>query len=152
MQVEHLNWNRLSANYFILKYGCGNKLCNLVLIQITGLNEVKTKYVTEGIIAGSDVFEENAMIRIAVNEGSDVARHQMILIDLNTLNTLHPIDNNDDALYFTSPLYPITQFKWITAHTIELVVADIPDTTYESVEKWYKVTNPPVNTVKITIE
>ena len=39
---------------------------HLVLTQITELNEVKTKYLTEGIFTGSEVIEEKAMLRIAV--------------------------------------------------------------------------------------
>jgi hypothetical protein len=31
IQVEYLHWDYLSNNYFLLKYGCGNKMCELVL-------------------------------------------------------------------------------------------------------------------------
>ena len=68
------------------------------------------------------------------------------------MGILHPIDKNDDELYFNSPLCTIIEFKWLTADRVELVVADIPDTTYESIEKWYKATTTPVKNVKITVE
>ena len=151
-QVEFLDWNSSNNHYFVLKYGCGNKMCDLVLIQITELHEVKTIYLANGIFTGSKASEEKAMVRIAENEGSTVLRHQIIIVDLKTMTILHPVDKNDEESYFNSPLYPITEFKWMTADTIELIVADIPDTTYESIEKWFTTTNPPVKHVKITIE
>ena len=55
MQVEFLDWNISSNHYFILKYGCGNKMCDLVLIQITELHEVKTIYLGNGIFTGEKV-------------------------------------------------------------------------------------------------
>lgn len=107
IKVDFLNWNISNDTYFLLKYGCGIKICNLVLIQITGLNEVNTAYLAEGIFTGSEIFENKAMFLIAVNEGNEVLRHQIILRDLLTMNPLHPIDKYDDENYFTSPLYPI---------------------------------------------
>ena len=152
IEADYLNWNISDKDYFILKYGCGNKICDLVFVQINKQNEVETIYLTSGSFAGSEVFEGKAMLRIAVNEGANVARHQMFIIDLNLMDNLHPLNKNDDEYYFNSPLYPITEFKWISANTVELVVADIADTSYESLEKWYKATNPPVKSVRINIE
>lgn len=152
IQVEFLNLNSANENYFVLKYGCGIKICNLVLVQITETNEVKTIFLTVGIFTGSEVFEQKAIFRIAVNEGNEIVRHQIMIVDLNTMNILHPIDKNADEYYFKSPLYPITEFKWITQDSIELVVADISDTTYETIENWYKVTSPSVKSEKISIE
>lgn len=154
IQVEFLNWDISNDHdyYFILKYGCGNKFCNLVLVQITELNEVTTTYLAEGIFTGSKAFEEKAMFRIAENEGNAVLRHQIIIVDLNTMIFLHPTDINNDENYFISPIYPITEFKWISPDSIELVIADIPDSTYESIEKWYKATSALVKDVMITIK
>lgn len=150
--VEYLDWNISDNDYFILKYGCGNKICDLVLLRIDKQNEVETIYLTKGSFAGSEVFEGKAMLRIAVTEGAGIARHQMLIIDLDLMDKLHPLNKNDDEYYFNSPLYPITEFKWISANTIELVVADIANTSYESLEKWYKATNHHVKSVQITIE
>lgn len=152
IQVEYLDWNISDNDYFILNYGCGNKICDLVLLRIDKQNEVETIYLTSGSFMGSKVFEGKAMLRIVVTEGAGIARHQMLIIDLNLMDKLHPLNKNDDEYYFNSPLYPITEFKWISANTIELVVADIADTSYESLEKWYKALNPPVKSVQITIE
>ena len=68
------------------------------------------------------------------------------------MNLIVPIDKTMEELYFKSPIYPIIDFKWITANTIELVVADIHDGNYESLEKWYKAANAPLKNVEIIIE
>lgn len=49
IHVEYLNWNSSRDNYFLLSYGCGNKMCDLVLIQVNALQEVKTFYLANGI-------------------------------------------------------------------------------------------------------
>lgn len=152
IQVEHLDWNSSDNNYFILKYGCGNKLCDLVFVQIDKQNNVRTVYLTNGSFAGSEVLEGKAMLRIAVNEGASVARHQMFLIDLQKMDKLFPLNENDKEHYFNVPLYPITEFKWLSEKTIELVVADITDTSYEWLEKWYEATNPAVKKLIMAIE
>ena len=79
MQVEYLDWNSSSNHYFVLKFGCGNKLCDLVLVQITELHEVKTIYLANGIFTGSKASEEKVMFQIAINEGGAVVRHQQWL-------------------------------------------------------------------------
>ena len=68
------------------------------------------------------------------------------------MDKLATIDINEEVTYFNAPLYPITDFKWTTANTIELVIADLPDTTYESIENWSQVTNPPAKRVEIQVE
>ena len=152
IQVEYLDWHSTKDQYFILKYGCGNKICQLVLVQISELNEVNTVYLGDGIFTGFEGIENTILLRIGVNEGNEVIRHQIVIIDLNTMQIQHPLNKNDDEVFFNSPLYPITQFKWLTENTIELVVADVPDTTYKSIEKWYNSKNLPVKNVKIAIE
>ena len=151
IQVEYLDSNSSDNNYFILKYGCGNKICDLELVRIDNQNNVRILYLTSGIFAGSEVLEEKALLRIAVNEGANVARHQIFLIDLHTMDTLQPLNKNYEEHYFNAPLYPITEFKWLSENTIELVVADITDISYESLEKWYKDTNPAVKKLTINL-
>lgn len=149
IQVEYLDWHSTKDQYFILKYGCGNKICQLVLVQISELNEVNTLYLGDGFFTGFEEFENTIMLRIGINEGNEVIRHRIVIVDLNTMQIHHPLN---DEVFFNSLLYPITQFKWLTENTIELVVADVPDTTYESIEKWYKSSSPPVKSMKIRIE
>ena len=152
IQVEYLDWHSTKNQYYILKYGCGNKICQLVLVQISELNEVNTLYLGDGIYTGFEEIENTIMLRIGINEGNEVIRHRIVIVDLNTMQIQHPLNKNDDEVFFNSPLYPITQFKWLTENTIELVVADVPDTTYKSIEKWYKSSSPPVKSMKIRIE
>lgn len=152
IQVEYLDWNQLNNDYFVLNYGCGNKLCDLVLVQIQNLQVVKTFYLGNGMFMDSKTFEQKAMIRIAVNEGNTVIRHQIMLVNINTLEKVDVADKNGVAAYFNEPLYPITDYKMVTANTIVLEVADIPDTTYESIEKWSQAANPPVKSVEITVK
>ena len=135
-----------------MKYGCGNKICDLELVQVDNQNNVRTLYLTSGICAGSEVLEEKALLRIAKNEGANIARHQMFLIDLHKMDTLQPQHENDQEHYFNAPLYPITEFKWLSKNAIELVVADITDTSYESLEKWYEETKPAVKKLTIAID
>ena len=73
----------------------------------------------------------------------------MIIVDLKNLDTFFPIDENDAKSYFQTPLYPIVEYNWISANTIELIVADIPDATFETIEEWNKATNPPVKSIEI---
>ena len=152
IQTEYLNWNIQDNYYFVLKYGCGNKLCNLVLVQLSKGSEINTLYLSEGILAGTKVKENKAMFRIAVNEGSSVATHQILIADLIKMKLIVPLDKTMEELYFKSPNYPITDFKWITANTILLEVADIHDGNYETLEKWYKAANAPLKNVEIIIE
>ena len=152
LQVEYLDWHSTNDQYFILKYSCGNKICQLILVQISELNEVKTVYLGDGFFTGFEGIENTVMLRIGINEGNEVIRHQIVIVDLNTMHVQHPLNKNDDELYFNSPLYPITQFKWMTTDTIELHVADVPDTTYESIQTWNKSDKLPVKSIKITIK
>lgn len=77
IQIEYLDWNMSNYDYFVLNYGCRNKLCDLVLIQINDLQEVKRIYLVNGMVIDSTTYEQKAMFRIAVNEGNTVVRHQI---------------------------------------------------------------------------
>lgn len=152
MQVEPIDWKESKDQVFVLKYGCGNKICNLVLIKLNERKEVKITELTTGIFMDYEVFSNKSMFRIAVNEGSEVVKHQITAVDLKTMKPLHPLKESDQALYFSTPHYPITDFKWLSEDQVELTVANISDTTYESIDKWYKRTKPPVISVMISME
>ena len=152
IQAEYLNWNQLNNDYYVVKYGCGNKLCDLVLVQIRDFQIVNSVYLGNGMLMDSKIFEKKAMLRIAVDEGNTVVRHQIMLLNIPSMEKADVLDKNRADAYFNEPLFPITDYKMITANTIVLEVADIPDTTYESIEKWYQTTNPPVKRVEFTVK
>ena len=148
IQFEFLSGD---SDHFVLKYGCGNKRCNLLLVQITESDEVKTTDLGEGIFAGFEVFQQKAMLRIAENDGNEVVRHKIVLVDLHSMKFIHPQNQQLVERYFAEALYPITKFEWISETAIRLEIAELADTSYEAIAGWYQAVDSPVSTVEIEL-
>lgn len=153
MELARIQYEFLTedADNFVLKYGCGNKQCQLLLVQMAESGDITTAEIGEGIYAGADVFQQKALIRIAENEGNEVVRHKIVLIDLLTMTPLLPIEEQLIEHYFTQAIFPITKFEWLDDDTIRLEVAELQDTTFDSIKEWYEADYSSVKTVNIKL-
>lgn len=150
-ELARIHYEFLSGNsdHFVLKYGCGNKRCQLLLVELMDSESVTTFDLGEGIFAGAEVFQQRAMFLIAENEGNVVVRHKIVLVDLSTMNPLHPLDQQLAAHYFEEALYPITKFEWLSETAIRLEVADLEEASFEAVERWYQEEDSDVRVVEV---
>ena len=140
-----------TSDHFVLKYGCGNKRCQLLLVELTDSDEVKTFDLGEGIFAGAEVFQQRAMFLIAENEGNVVVRHKIVLVDLSTMNPLQPMDPQLATSYFEEAIYPIMKWEWLSETAIRLEVADLEETSFEAVERWYGAEDSAVKVVEVAL-
>lgn len=139
------------SDHFVLKYGCGNKRCQLLLVEMTDSGAVKTMDLGEGIYASAEVFQQQALFLIAENEGNEVVRHKILLVNLETMNPVQPLDSQLAARYFDQALYPITKLEWLSETLIRLEVADLEVPSDEAVAGWYKEEDSPVRVVEIAL-
>ncbi|MER1956954.1 MAG: hypothetical protein ABS942_06225 [Solibacillus sp.] len=153
MELARIHYEFLSgdSDHFVLKYGCGNKRCHLLLVEVIDSGAVTTVELGEGIYASAEVFQQQAMFLIAENEGNEVVRHKIMLVDLHTLKNIYPKDQLLTELYFVDARYPITKLEWLSETSIRLEVADIDEASYEAVASWYKEEDAAVVVVEIAL-
>ncbi|WP_194434101.1 hypothetical protein [Paenibacillus segetis] len=121
-------------------YGCGNKMCQNVLVQVKD-NETLSLELPESIYMDSlllqSQYDTRALIQYGYDEGN-VNRSGIVGIDLDTFQILKITDEDIEKLMGQ---IPIQEKTWIDAQTIELMIADVPDGSFEALKVWYDILN-----------
>jgi predicted GH43/DUF377 family glycosyl hydrolase len=76
-----------------------------------------------------------------------VERDGLLLIDLNTMTSVHPANS---PLYFGAPTYPIVSFKWLSNNSIEIVTAGVTNYMHDDLYNWQTSANK--STFKVIVE
>ncbi len=139
--------------YNLFKYDCGNKLCSSLLVKLS-----KEKKVISSLKSGYGMFIdvkqslnlENVVFRFAINEGNLVIRNNLVPFNIKNMELLQVESKQIYQEYIENANIPITDFKWVNNDVILIKVADIQDSTYDSLLNWYKA--PIRKTKEIKIE
>ncbi|KZE39133.1 hypothetical protein AV540_25925 [Brevibacillus parabrevis] len=149
-------WSGKNGLLADVAYACGTKLCSHVLVHLQD-DHVKSLPLDPSSIFQQAILspdEKYAAILLGRNEGNEVIRHHLSIIDLMKLELL-PIHNAEEKLRpLLSPEsfeLPITDLVWVDAHTLEISVPVLTDSSYESVAKWFKEDGP-VTKLRFDIE
>ena len=82
-----------------------------------------------------------------VRNNTTVERDGLLLIDLNTMTSVHPANF---PLYFGAPTYPIKSFKWLSNNSIEIETAGVTSYRHDDLFNWQTSANKPM--FKIIVE
>ena len=122
-----------SKDYIPVSYGCGVKLCtNLFLEHDNG--KFRSLTVSEtSFYQQHQQSDSYVVIRFGQNESNEVVRNQLAVINLSNWKQITP----PSELAFLSQFeYPIIDMK-LAGGSLVLSVADVLDTSYETLADWF---------------
>ncbi|WP_053368117.1 hypothetical protein [Bacillus sp. FJAT-27245] len=135
-------------DYFLVNYSCGTKLCNQLLLEHKQ-GEIQSLHISEAsFLQNSKLNNDYIAFLFGRNEGSDVLRNQVVIIDLKNFRKVSP---PEDMKVLESFEYPIPTIEWGDG-TLLSTIADIDDTSYEGIKKWYKNNQEPIKQFKWKIQ
>ncbi|WP_409271247.1 hypothetical protein V1499_17760 [Neobacillus sp. SCS-31] len=124
-------------DYILLNYSCGSKLCNHLLLEHNEGKIQSLEMAELSFMQDSKLNNEYIAFLFGKNEGSDVLRNQVVIVDLKRFREIFP---PDDLIILRSFEYPIPMIEWHDGNLIANV-ANITDTSYESLKEWNKTKN-----------
>jgi len=132
-------------------YGCGNKSCHNVLVQVSD-KEVSSIVISDGIYMKSIMSENKSrfLIQYGSNEGGTVIRSAIIGVNLHPFKKLSMVSNEHLEMYGSEPIVPIVEAVWLDNQTVTILVANISDTKYENLEKWFQASQPDTKQIEIS--
>lgn len=121
-------------DYILLNYSCGMKLCNQLLLEHKD-GEFRSLQVSESsFLQESKQNNEYIAFLFGRNEGTEVLRNQVVIINLKKFQKISPPENLN---IFGSFEYPIPMIEW-NDNTLIARIADIDDISYKSLNEWNK--------------
>ncbi|MBG9941038.1 hypothetical protein ABE237_21540 [Brevibacillus formosus] len=138
--------------YGDFQYSCGTKLCNHTLVQIKN-DEIKSVPLHSGSIFSDHAFspnEKNLAILLGKNEGTDVVRNSVMIINTESLTLAELNDASDIVNKLTSTDFsiPILSLNWENDTTLKITIPDLTNYSFETLEQWQKKEN---NTKEATL-
>jgi len=139
--------------YVLLKYGCGNKQCETLLVKIDASN-------VQSLPLPTGIFQENklspdhgkAVFRYAYNEGGTVVRHILAAVDLHAMQMI-PLKPSASAKAFTDvPTWPIQNYNWVDDTHIRLTTADVQNSDFDTIKKWLSSYSQQMKEVELRLE
>jgi len=120
-------------DYILVNYSCGMKLCNQLLLEEKQGNIQSIQVSESSFLQDSKYNHDYLAFLFGRNEGSDVVRNQVVIINLKDFKKISP---PEDLQLIESFEYPIPMIEWKDGSLIA-TIADIDDTSYEGVKEWY---------------
>jgi hypothetical protein len=141
--------------YADVGYNCGEKLCDHVMIQVKDGTVKSFPLRPASMYAGAllSPSEELLAIQLGRDEGTDLVRSGVVVIDTDRFKEAHVQNNNEmsNELFSEEFTWPIYDMKWIDNQTIEITIPDTRDHSFTTLAKW-KQQDKPTKTVKITFD
>lgn len=126
--------------YGDIRYGCGVKQCDHTLVQIKN-DSFQSLPLHSGSIWVRHAFspnEKNLAILLGRNEGTEVLRNSLLIIDADSFR-LAEIQNADElASQLTAPefLFPIVSMSWENDRTLKATIPDTEDVSFDALQEW----------------
>ena len=146
VEIERSSYEFLELqddNQFILfKYSCGVKLCQTLLVKINNDNKtISSVPLLNGIFINEMTKQspnlKSTLFFYGVNEGNHVFRNKVIVVDIKSMAII-PFKEKENSIDFSEEaIYPITEYSWISNEVLQLKIADLESTEYDSVLKWH---------------
>lgn len=120
----------------VVKYGCGNKSCSLLLVRIgdAGTSSIE---LPRGLYVDSRAAKGRILLRLAYPEGNRVVRHRILPVDYRTMTLLPYGDENDQKELVASPSWPVMDYGWDGTDRIWIETADAEIGEYGNLEPWF---------------
>lgn len=146
--------NRMQATAFTsnsgiiygdFQYSCGTKLCNHTLVQIKD-DEIKSVPLHSGSIFSDHIFspnEKKLAILLGKNEGTDVVRNSVMIINTESLTLAELNDASNIVNKVTSADFsiPILSLNWENDTTVKITIPDLTDYSFETLQQWKQKEN-----------
>ncbi|OUQ87471.1 hypothetical protein B5G50_15795 [Brevibacillus brevis] len=126
--------------YGDFQYSCGTKLCNHTFVQIKN-DEIKSIPLHSGSIFSDHAFspnEKNLAILLGKNEGTDVVRNSVMIINTESLTLAEFNDASDIVNKLTSTDFsiPILSLNWENDTKLKISIPDLTDYSFETLKQW----------------
>lgn len=152
IEIQRITTNNLfqkdNNEYILVGYGCGIKLCSWLLVEHDNGKFRSIEVSDASFYQQFELWNSYLALKFGQNELNVVVRNQIVIINLQNMK-LVPLPA--DLAYLTTFEYPIPDLKWING-ALRVSIADISDTSFESLEKWFKLPTPPVRKVEWNIK
>lgn len=135
MRINYLFTNN-QKEYILLNYSCGTKLCNQLLLEHKDGEWQSLQISESSFLQFSKQNGEIAAFLFGRNEGSEVLRNQVVIVNLKKFEEIPPPEN---LKILSSFEYPISMIEW-NDDTLIAKVANIDDTSFTNVKEWNKKT------------
>ncbi|EJL21024.1 hypothetical protein [Brevibacillus sp. BC25] len=148
-EIKRIQATAFTSNSGIIygdfQYSCGTKLCNHTLVQIKN-DEIKSVPLHSGSIFSDHAFspnEKNLAILLGKNEGTDVVRNSVMVINTESLTLAELNDASDIVNKLTSTDFsiPILSIKWENDTTLKITIPDLTDYSFETLKQWQQKEN-----------
>lgn len=144
--------------YFVLKYGCGTKLCDTLLLKKTG-DQIVSRFLYESVTFRDYQFspdQKKLAMRLGRNEGTGVNRETLLVLhtdDLHTAEGKETTGNWQDHSIFNGEIsLPILNYAWKDAFTLEVTFPKIDSASYEEIRKWMNTEGGQQQTLAVRYE
>jgi len=141
MQIDSFTIDQKTI-YFVLKYSCGTKLCNTILLKKSG-DDLQTRSLLETVTFAGYQFspdQKKLALMFGRNEGTEVNRETILVVNTGDLKTIVGKETTNNTIYqslFNGEVgLPILQYSWKDSSTIEAIVPKINSTAYDDIKKW----------------
>lgn len=135
----------------IIKYSCGTKMCDTVLVRKQG-EDITSLKLPFGIFT-KVVFSPNgdrALLVYGVNEGNTLLRNFLAVVDLNNMRLIQPQSEELAHEFYQEPIWPIVESQWTDNNTILITIPDTLSSDWDTLVEWFN--NETKQTKEITIE
>jgi hypothetical protein len=135
MKLWHLT-RMENDNYYLIKYSCGTKLCNNVLVKIHD-GKLKSVLLSEASMYQDmkvSTNEKYMAFVFGINEGNMVIRHDLEVVDISNMEKKTVTLKNDKN--FNPFTWYLESFKWINDQEIKISIPNIDSFDFESLKKW----------------
>lgn len=131
-------------DYFLVSYSCGSKQCDQLLLEYNQ-EEIQSFHVSEASFYQDSIYDNNYLTFLfGRNEGSEVLRNQVVTFNLEEFQKIQP---PEDLTALETFEYPIPSIEWSDG-TLIVTIADLENTTYENIKKWYENKKLPIQLLK----
>lgn len=143
-EIKRIQATAFTSNSGIIygdfQYSCGTKLCNHTFVQIKN-DEIKSVPLHSGSIFSDHAFspnEKNLAILLGRNEGTDVVRNSVMIINTESLTLAELDDASDIVNKITSTDFsiPILSLHWENDTTLKITIPDLTDYSFETLKQW----------------
>ncbi|WP_432666737.1 hypothetical protein R9X47_10290 [Wukongibacter baidiensis] len=121
--------------YYIISYGGGIKLSNNLLLKKNEDGSFSSKLLSEASMYQNFMNSPNKKyiaFLFGRHEGPEVIRNDLVVVESITLETVE-IDKVIES--FT---LPILKYIWLDNETLEIIVPDIKNTDFNTLDQWFK--------------
>lgn len=133
-----------SNEYYIISYGGGVKLSSNLLLKKDEDGLFTSKLLSEASMYQNFMNSPNKKYIVFLfgrNEGPEVIRNELVVV--NTI-TLVRIEIDEIIKPFT---LPILKYIWVNNETLEIIVPDIKNTDFNTLNQWFKYEQKPTRKI-----